>query len=386
MEIQQTMNKTITHHLFHDQTDKVFTISLSDSQVVIENGTGGKTNVTKKELSTPEEAKTFFEKKEWEMLKKGFTLRNENPAAGEPGLHYFVGPGYTGSLSFENTPNGIYIYKHGWFKTAIDQKDFLSLIDTRGNLKETIELPRILAWDIQYNAVTNTLLLDLDHAIFDYEPGRNTFKQLADIATGKPASFVAVARDKIAYATNQHFQVQDNQKNVLLRQSFDIEIVNGAIPFCAALSKNGSVLALHNKTGEIKLISTVDGSLLNTIESDFLIIAQISFTDGDTHLAIREGNMNRRMRYFEVATGTELNYESIEIPAYSKDVQYFAFNADESKLVLIQRNNAYIIDFKNKVHLHHFKIDHCVKAVRPKFIDDLLGCRTDLGCFSLYNV
>lgn len=75
------------------------------------------------------------------MLKRGFTLRNENSSAGAPGLHYFVGTGYTGSLSFENTPNGIYIYKHGWFKTVSDQKDFLVLIDTKGNLKKTIEDP-----------------------------------------------------------------------------------------------------------------------------------------------------------------------------------------------------------------------------------------------------
>ncbi|SEW29069.1 hypothetical protein SAMN05428988_4026 [Chitinophaga sp. YR573] len=380
------MNTGITHHLFYEQTDKIFTITLSDKKVIIENGKVGKTKVTEKEFSTAEEAKTNFEKKEWEMLKKGFTLRNENPLTGEPSLHYYVGAGYTGSLAFENTPNGIYIYKHGWFKTASDQKDFLVLIDARGNLKETIELPKILAWDIQFNAATNSMLLDLDHYIFEYEPEHNIFRLLADRGMGTVASFVAVSKEKIAFATNHNFQVRDNGKNILLQQNFDTEIVKGSIPFCATLSKNGKVLALHNKIGEIKVLSTLDGSLLYTIESDFLMIGQMEFTDEDKHLAINEANSGRRMRYFEVVTGTELTYPGLNIPAYSNEVHHFSFNADQSKLALLQRTNAYIFDFKNKVLQHHFKINHCVKTARPKFIGDLLGFRTDYGCFSLYNV
>jgi uncharacterized protein YhfF len=380
------MNTGITHHLFYEQTDKVFTIVLSDKKVIVENGKVGKTKVTEKEFSTAEEAKIFFEKKEWEMLKKGFTLRNENPLMGEPSLHYYVGAGYTGSLAFENTPNGIYVYKHGWFKTASDQKDFLVLIDVRGNLKETIELPKILAWDMRFNAATNSILLDLDHYIFEYELEPNIFRLLADRGMGRVASFVAVSREKVVFATNHNFQVRDKQKNTLLQQNFDTEIVNGSIPFCAALSGDGKVLALHNKTGKIKILSTLDGNLLNTIESDFLTIRQMEFIDEDKHLAINEATGDRRMRYFEVATGTELTYESLDIPSWSKDVQHFVFNADQSKLVLLQRTNAYVFDFKNKVLQHHFKINHCVKTARSKFIGDLLAFRTDYGCFSLYRV
>lgn len=378
------MNTGIPHHLFNDETDKVFTITLSGNKVIVENGKAGKTKATEKEFPTEEEAKAFFEKKEWEMLKKGFILRNENPSPGEPSLHYYVGLGYTGSLAFENTPNGIYVYKHGWFKTPTDQKDFLVLIDDRGNLKETIELPKILPWDIQFNAATNSMLLDIDHHIFEYELEHKIFRQLADMGRGSSVSFVAVSKEKTAFATNNNIQVRDNQKNTLLQQHFDAEIVNGSIPFSAALSRNGKLLALHNKMGEIKILSTLDGSLVNTIAGDFLKVTQMEFIDEDQHLAI----LARSMYYFDVATGTVLTYQSLDpdIDSYSKDVQHFAFNADQSKLVLLNRTNAHIFDFKNKVLQHHFKVSHCVKRASPKFIGDLLAFRTDYGCFSLYKV
>lgn len=377
------MNTGIIHQLFSDQTGQVFTITLSDKKVITENGKSGKTRVTAKEFPTPEEAIIFFEKKEWEMLKKGFTLRNENPVQGQPALHYFVGTGYTGSLSFANTPQGIYVYKHGWFKAPTDQQDFLVLIDTSGNLKETIELPKILAWDIRYNTITNSLFLDLDHHIYEYDLEHKHFSLLADMGNGRPASFVAVTSERTAFATNHHLQVRDNHKNILLQQHFDTEIVQGSIPFSAALSKNGKILAFHNKTGEIKILSTVDGSLLHTIEGDFQRLIKMEFTDEDKHLAVLSAN---KMCYFEVITGTALNYEGMEIPSFSQDVQRFAFNEDQSKLALLQRTNVYIFDFKNKVLLHHFKISHCVKTAKPEFIGELLAFRTDYGCFSLYHV
>jgi len=58
----------------------------------------------------------------------------------------------------------------------------------------------------------------------------------------------------------------------------------------------------------------------------------------------------------------------------------------ESKLILSQGNWVYIYDYQNKKYLDSFKIEHAVKTISIKFIDDDLGVRTDYGCFSLYKV
>jgi hypothetical protein len=380
------MNAILPHTLFDLQSDNIFSISSSGKKVTIENGIIAKTKSSFKEFSDEKEALKFFEKKEWEMLKKGFVLRNEKPDLGQPTLHYYVGAGYTGSLSFAATPTEIYIYKHGWFKTVNDQKDFLTVIDVNGNLKDTIELPEVLAWDIQYNNFTNKLLLDLDHHIFEYDLDTKNFKQLIDRSKGKWASFVSCVNDKIVVGTDQNFQVLNNENRVLLQQKFNVEIVQGSIPFCASLSKNGKILALHNKLGEIQCIDTNDGRLLSTIVGDFQMIGQMEFLDNDKNLAIKEEYGVWKMRYFEIKTGTELNYVTIEIPAYSKDVNCFSFNADQSRLALIQRDMAYMFDFTNKLFLHSFKINHCVKTTKSHFVGEQLGFRTDYGCFSLYTV
>lgn len=379
------MNNTKNHTLINAQTNQIFKITLSNNKIITEAGIIGKVRSTHKEFSTNNEAVNHFLKKEWEMLKKGFILHNSSPNKGEPYLHYYVGAGYTGCLSFQDTPKGIYIYKHGWFKSATDQRDFLILIDDLGTLEEEIELPKILAWDMHYSTFSNSLLLDLDHSIFEYKLASGQFYQLAN-GENKLKSFISVRADKIAFSTGQTIFVINQHNNTYFKQSCKIELAPGATPFCTTLSKHGNILAIHTSIGTIQLFDILKEKVISTIHGSFGIIDQLEFVDNDNLLVAKEQNGTYGMRYFDLKTNTEVEFKTLELPSYSKNLTAFCLNSDQSILALIQDTTAYIYNFSDKKYLFSFEIDHAIKTVNPKFIGDKLGIRTDYGCFSLYSI
>lgn len=374
-----------TANLFDDQNDKSSVITLSDNKVITETINKGKSRLTEKEFSDAEEASKQYEKKRWELLKKGFTERNEANEPGTPSLHYLAGLGYTGCLSFEDTPDGIFVYKHGWFKTANDQKDFILLIDREGNLKETIELPKVLPWDIRYNKSNNSLLMDIDHYIYSYDLADKQFVQHTS-TINRPASFISVSDSNIAYGTHPKLFIRNNSDNSILEKDFDVEVIKGSIPFCAGLSKDGKMLAFHNKEGEIQLIDTQTYQLIKTIQGEFRMIVQIQFVDNDKTLVIREQYGKWSLHYFDVEKGMELFYPGLDVNEYSPTIFSFCFNADETILVQLHRTRAHVFDYKNKKFMYSFSLEHCVKKAEARFVGEQLGVRTDYGCFSLYNI
>lgn len=375
--------KEITHQLTDTASGKILNITLRDKMLISETGKSEKHKTTEKEFSSNEEALKNFYKKEWEALKKGLVLTSENAGVGQPVLHKFIGGGYTGSLSFQQTPNGIYIYKNaGQAERLMDQ---LVLIDTSGALLNEIELPQPLAWNMEYRYETNSVLMDIDHFIYELDIESNTFRNLGSEKRNH-ASFVSVGNDKTAFATFGQLSMTDSQNKVLNTQHYEIEIIKGTTPFCGKISRDGKLLAFHNKTGEIQIMDTTDGQLLNRIVADFEIVNQMEFADNNKLLVVRKQYGTWGMQYFELSANKEIKIDTLEIPEYTKEVNAFCFNADQSKLVLIQRSRAHVFDFNARKHIHSFQIEHIVKSCNIKFVGEKLGVRTDYGCFSLYNV
>src|SRR6218665_2864239 len=123
--------KELIHRLTDPNSGKIVQVTLRDTKLISETGKAEKLKATEKDFSNPEEELKNFYKKEWETLKKGFVLVDESGRPGHAALHKFIGGGYTGSLSFQETPGGIYVYRNtGQAETLIDQ---LVLIDHRGN-------------------------------------------------------------------------------------------------------------------------------------------------------------------------------------------------------------------------------------------------------------
>ncbi|CAI8427707.1 MAG: Uncharacterised protein [Polaribacter sejongensis] len=373
----------IIHQLINSDSGKIMILTLNGKNLISETRKKEKTRTTTKEFSSNEDALKNFNKKEWEALKKGFILTNANVKLGQPTLHKFIGGGYTGCLSFEQTPNGICIYKNdGQEERLIDK---LMFIDNLGVLLKQIELPQPLAWNIQYRIETNSLLLDIDHFIYEFDIENNRFSNLGNKKSSVD-SFVSVGKDRTAFACLGKLSIVDDLNTIIWSSNYDKQTIKGNTPFCGQLSRDGKLLAFHNKAGEIQIIDAISGKLLNKIIGDFLMIFQMEFTENNQALVIREHYGTWGIRYFELSNYKEIKIDSLEIPEYTKEVSAFCLNQDQSKLVLVQRTTAYVFDFNTKNILHSFKIEHVVKTCNIKFVGEKLGVRTDYGCFSLYNV
>ncbi|AZB01840.1 WD40 repeat domain-containing protein [Chryseobacterium joostei] len=374
----------IKHQLIDYKSDKIINLILKDRMLISETGKTDKFKTTKKEFSSNEDALKNFYKKEWESLKKGFVLNNENAKIGQPVLHKFLGGVYTGAISFAPTPKGIFVYKDESENEGI--KGSLNLIDLVGNVLKTIELPKPLAWNIEYRKERNSLIMDIDHYIYEFDIENGVFHNIGK-ENSHIDSFVSVANDKTAFATLNQLSIVDNHNKILHTKSYEIEIINGSSPFCGKLSKDGNLLAFHNKEGEIQIFDTKTGNLLKKIVADFRMVYQFEFADNNQLLVVREQYGTWGMRYFDLSTADEIQIKELEIPEYTKDVNAFCFNEDQTKLVLLQRADVYVFDFTDKKLLHSFKIEHLVKSCKIKFVaENLLCVRTDYGCFSIYNV
>lgn len=368
------------HILSDAQTGKETTLRCDDVIFTTETNAGGKIKTTSKPAADAKAVSQLFFKKEWELLKKGAILHAGHAAAGEPLLHLFIGGGYTGCLSFEATPQGIYVYRCGGKEIGLQEE--LLLIDNKGWVKEVIALPKVLPWEICYERSTNQLLLDLDHYIYDYDLGSAAFRQLTD-HLNQPASFVSVAAGVRAYATHPHYYIQRTHNSERIEAAFEIKIINGSIPFCANLSPDGKLLAMHNQEHHVAFIDTSTGQLTKTLELPFAMAERLVWTADGSELVVHEKYSH--LHFFNIATGQEVFYEGLAIPAYSKDLRDFCLNEDQSLLVCQQRTTAFVFDFINKQFLHSFPIQHCVKSAEIKFTDTRqLGVRTDYGCFSIY--
>lgn len=369
----------MTHQLIQKESEKIIQLTLEGKTLGTATGKADKLKTTIKEFADTHEALKNFYKKEWESLKKGFVLTNPNAKTGEAALHVFIGGGYTGALAFTTTPKGIYIYKNN------NTSDELLLIDKTGSNLQTINLPRVLAWEMVYNRSTNSLLLDLDHFIYAMNIEDAQFKNLGAEKTDH-TSFLSVTDTKIAFATNRTITVLDNKLRLQNHQAYSFEVIRGTTPFCGKLSGDGSLLAFHHEVAKIDIIETSTGKLLYTLKGAFEMVAQMEFSKDNQLLIIREQYGSWGMRYFDLDTKCELKIPALEIPEYTKDVNGFCFNKDQSILVIRQLFTVHVFDFINKKHIHQFKIEHLVKKAELKFVEGQLGVRTDYGCFSIYNV
>lgn len=155
---------------------------------------------------------------------------------------------------------------------------------------------------------------------------------------------------------------------------------------CAAISDDGARLALHCKQNEIKILSTLNGEILNEIKGDFGIFDKICF--------LADGSVLGKERYasklvcIDVASGEWLNPAWLR--AECAEVDELCISADVSRLALINYDKARIIDLKSGNLQLSFELSHVVKRCEAKFEringEEVLAVRTDYGCFSLYRV
>lgn len=347
----------------------------------------GKTRQTQKEFASTDEAQKACAKKEWESLKKGYVLQNSDAKAGEASLHVYIGGGYTGALAFAGAGDDFFVYKCGGYKEGGALDDFLIRLDASGAVKQQIVLPKPLAW--QAERAGEILLLDLDHFIFKFDPATGEFSDLSQWLSFKNSkeftSFVCAAKDTAAFAMlGQIFTFRGGE--IAPIAEYRSEMKNYTPILCAALDADGTRLALHCKQNEIKILSTLNGEVLNEIKSDFGIFDKICF--------LADGSVLGKERYagklvcLDAASGERLN------PAWLRgecaEADELCVSADGSRLALISYDKARIVDLKSGNLRLSFELSHVVKRCEAKFKreggKEFLAVRTDYGCFSLYRI
>lgn len=347
----------------------------------------GKTRQTQKEFASTDEAQKACVKKEWESLKKGYVLQNGDAKAGEASSHVYIGGGYTGALAFAGAEGELFVYKCGGYKEGGTLDDFLIRLDVSGAVKQQIVLPKPLAW--QAERAGEILLLDLDHFIFKFDPARGEFSDLSQGLSFKNSkeftSFVCAAKDTAAFAMlGQIFTLRGGEISPLAEYKSEMKSYTPIL--CAAISDDGTRLALCCKQNEIKILSTLSGEVLNEIKGDFGVFDKICF--------LADGSVLGKERYsskpvcLNAASGERLN------PAWLRDecaeADELCVSADGSWLALISYDKARIIDLKSGNLRLSFELSHVVKRCEAKFEringEEFLAVRTDYGCFSLYKI
>ena len=359
-----------------------------EGQILLsESVKNGKTRQTQKEFASIDEAQKACIKKEWESLKKGYVLQNAGAKAGEASLHVYIGGGYTGALAFSGAEGELFVYKCGGYKEGGALDDFLIRLDASGAVKQQTLLPKPLAW--QAERAGEILLLDLDHFIFKFDPARGEFSDLSQGLSFKNSkeftSFVCAAKDTAAFAMfGQIFTLRGGEISPLAEYRSEMKTYTPIL--CAAISDEGTRLALHCKQNEIKILSTLNGEILNEIRGDFGIFDKICF--------LADGSVLGKERYsskpvcLDTASGERLN------PAWLRgecaEADELCVSADGSRLALISYDKARIIDLKSGNLRLSFELSHVVKRCEAKFEringEGFLAVRTDYGCFSLYKI
>ena len=143
---------------------------------------------------------------------------------------------------------------------------------------------------------------------------------------------------------------------------------------------------MHNTPGVLELIDIQTGQVIASLSINTNIIEDLQFILDDTMLVFRDMNDYWKLRFFRIENKRELFFRELTDERPHEYLFDFAFNSDASKLALSYRHKIDLIDFKEKKKVFEFNLDHCHKKAQIKFVNDLLGARTDMGCFSLYRV
>ena len=356
-------------------------LGVEDKVLVCVSQKGAKTKQSKKEFANEQEAKKACVKKEWESLKKGFILQDNEAKAGKACLHVYIGGGYTGALSFASLRDEIYVYKSGGQKDGGKPSDILLRLDRSGAIKEQIALPKPLAWDAQ--CASENLLLDLDHEIYIFEPKEAKFREILIEQNIKKsseiASFICSANDVAVFGMfGQIFTFCEGKISKL--GEYKCSTKNHVPILCAALSANASMLALCTKENELQILNAKNGEILSELRAEFGVLDKICFLDENT-LLIRQ-HLENKLFCLDIKSAKVTKQPLIK----DEYLRASEFCVEADKLVVIDQSRGYSINLKSGDVMAEFRLDHVVKSCEAKFIDGKLAVRTDYGCFSLYEI
>lgn len=337
-------------------------LALQDSVLISKSIKNGKEKETKKDFENPKEAAKALNKKEWEALKKGYIIYNDDEK------RLYIGGRYTGALAFEKFEGVFYVYK------STGQSAQLVCVNDKFEITSAHDLPKAVAWDMRG---AKNLYLNLDHYIYKFDPKNAEFENLFEtlkLKKGKFLSFLCAHADVVAFCMfGRVFLLKDGEFSEPFGDKFEIKQSQALLQ--AALSKD--YLALHTKAKEVKIYDIKSGNLVASVSGKFGFLSRLGFGLGGEILLLLD------MLDFKI-----LAFDRDFKPLETKfdEAEDFCISEDGSLAAVRLRDRVSIYCLKTMEIKQNLTIKHIVKSCDMKFIGSNLAVRTDYGCFSLYEI
>jgi hypothetical protein len=195
---------------------------------------------------------------------------------------------------------------------------------------------------------------------------------------------VAVAAGRTAFVANDELVVLGPGRSVLFREPIAPQLLQGTLAFAAAMARSGEVLAVHTAPGEVQ-VRRIDGTASFALTGDFGLVRQLDFI-GNNQLLLQEQHGSGQLRCFDLARRTETDFALTGGEEWPGWIKTYCLNADQTQLAVLRGLWVEVFDVGSRQLKRRFRLGHCVKSARLRFVGDALGARTDYGCFSLYQV
>lgn len=342
--------------------------------------TQGREKATTKTLSDAKAALEWAEKEEWARLKKGFLLVDPNASPGEPRMHVHLGGGYTGAIALAAFEGRLLCNRNATVQRGIAGDDELVLLDADGTMTRTASAPpKHLVWEAVYVPEMQRVLLRCDRTIHLFDPKACTVEPL-----GVAGSLLAVSRTRIVRVEPSEVAVTDlGARDDVLRLPVTAEIVSGSTQMCAALSEDGSLLALCHRKGEVDLIDVASGAHKTSWACGFSHVEKLAFSG--RWLVARGTRGHWTLRAFDLVTNAPRADWTEAARPWEDARACHAFLLDAERLVVMQGKKITVFDLATMNPLLRFTADHVVRSGNLAwFGPDTLAVRTDYGAVSLY--
>lgn len=362
----------------HDPaTGKTCSTRLDGARTEVRQGLPGREKVAVRDHDDASTACRWAVKEEWSRLKKGMALLNPDASWGEPRLHRFIGGAYTGAMAIAADGGG------GLFcNRSAEAEEMVHAGFGAGVPVGFARLERGLVWKAARMPDTGAVLLQVDGGVVRWMPEAGTLEEV--LAYRHNPGFLSVAGSRLACYDGTAAVVLDLADGAeLLRVPALAELHGGHSPQMeGALSRDGRLLALCVRPGEIMVFDVASGQLHLVLPGDFAMVRQMDFLPGD-RLLVAEDYGRWSLRCFDLATGQP-------DPAWTElgiDGGAVAVSPSGRRVAVAQRGTVGVHAFGAGTPPRSFVLEHVVKRCAMTWTaDDALAVRTDYGCASVYAV
>lgn len=357
------------HRLVNSKTQKEWLIELNGNEV----------NAPRISKSFPnrEEALEFFEKKEWEKIKKGFVVENPEAKKGDVIFHRREGTQYTGTAGLTAGDSKVFYTQ---FQDSSDS-DNIYLIDLGGKVLEHIALPQNgLVFKAQFYKGA-TYFLNIDHQVYEFNSMKKTFEPLSDIPE-KPLSVLSLSENLLCFNRNEEVIVKDlSSEKELFRQELQSELYEGhSTQFAGAVCSKAMKLITCSNNEEIIIWDLKTGEKNLSIPGPFKLVKDIQINSEGSHFFIQEIYNQSKIRCFEVSSGKE------NLKNCHNEVRAYSVHPNQNALSYFSYGKIHVVEIPSGNEILSFSPLHVVKSLSLHFFDSFLALKSDYGCMSLYKI